>query len=63
MPFSEKRFEQRPPSAFGRRAVVVHMGSGSSDLSQFGVLAERRGIEGGPQEGSLLYIILKRSFS
>ena len=22
MPFSEKRFEQQPPSAFGRRAVV-----------------------------------------
>ena len=50
MPFSEKRFEQQPPSAFGRRAVV-HMGSGRSDLSQFGVLAERRGIEGGSQEG------------
>lgn len=27
------------------------MGSGRSDLSQFGVLAERRGIEGGSQEG------------
>lgn len=63
MPFSEKRFEQQPPSAFGRRRLFVHMGSGRSDLSQFGVLAERRGIEGGAQEGPLLYIILKRSFS
>lgn len=26
MPFSEKRFEQQPPSAFGRRAVVCSYG-------------------------------------
>lgn len=37
------------PLAGGR--LFVHMGSGRSDLSQFGVLAERRGIEGGSQEG------------
>ena len=63
MSFSEKRFEQQPPSAFGRRAVVCSYGIRQKDLSQFGVLAERRGIEGGSQEGPLLYIILKRSFS
>ena len=50
------------PRPLARGRLFVHMGSGRSDLSQFGVLAERRGIEGGSQEGPLLYIILKRSF-
>ena len=64
MPFLQKAIllSYAPrPLAGGR--LFVHMGSGRSDLSQFGVLAERRGIEGGSQEGPLLYIILKRSFS
>lgn len=48
------------PLAGGR--LFVHMGSGRSDLSQFGVLAERRGIEGGSQESLIVHYPEKEFF-